>query len=90
MFKGGIISIYKDLALYNEIDVQFCTNGRHRECSLDGECDMCRPRCTTDELSMVGKGLHQNLTKNDRKKIERDLHKLFKICRPISIQVQEI
>ena len=89
LFKGGIISINKDLCECNEVEVQFCTADRYQNCKSKKQCDIHKPQCHVDRVQMAGKKYGSDITKKDKQKIKSILQRSFEKCRKIQITVQE-
>ena len=88
LFGGGIVRIDRELEIYNELHVCFCTLERHANCAVKQQCAELTPKCKDEELKIVGKSLGDSLTKYDKMKIETSLKAAYKKCRVIEIAVK--
>ncbi len=89
LFGDGIISLPKDLAEINELDISFCSAERHEDCSVAKKCKRKRPDCHSDRKGFVGKKIFEDFTENDHKKMERILAAEYKKCRLLKIEIKD-
>lgn len=90
LFSNAVLHVIDGSSqAFNSVDTHMCTAHRHKACVRSGKCNMCAPRCTWDELHMVGKkgASDDKVTVKDREKIERHLKKLVDQCRELTVVI---